>query len=82
MGQNCMPVDNYLYVDDGSGLMDGAMGAEENIGIRVICDPAGYAVGDQLIVTGISSCFRTPSGENARRILTRGAGDVQKVTGP
>jgi len=74
---------DYLYIDDGSYLRDGTLTeVEENIGVRVICDPAGYAVGDKLIVTGISSCFRTPSGGNARRVLTRGAGDVRKVTGP
>lgn len=69
----------YLYMDDGSGLKDGtSTGAEENVGVRVICDPAGYSSGEKVEVTGISSCFWTPSGI-ARRILTRGAGDLRKV---
>ena len=69
--------DGYLYIDDGSNLLDGTLtGEEENIGVRVLCDPTGYAVGDYLIVTGISSCFETPSGDIARRILTRKPEDV------
>ena len=55
--------DGHLYIDDGSALRDGTLtGAEENIGVRVICDPTDYHAGDYLIVTGISSCFETPSG--------------------
>jgi len=70
----------YLYIDDGSALEDGTYtGMERNIGVRVICDPADYDVGDYLIVTGISSCFETPSGDIARRILTRRPEDVRKV---
>ena len=69
----------YLYIDDGSNLKDGTLtGAEENIGVRVICDPSGYISDDYLIVTGISSCFGTPSGL-ARRILTRQSEDLDKV---
>jgi Tol biopolymer transport system component len=71
---------DYLYINDGSNLKDGTMrGADENVGVRVICDPAGYAPGDFLTVTGISSCFETPSGDIARRILTRRAEDVSKL---
>ena len=70
----------YLYINDGSNLKDGTItGAEENVGVRVICDPAGYSAGDFLIVTGISSCFEAAPGQIARRILTRRAEDVSKV---
>ena len=61
-------------LDDGTKT-----GEAENIGVRVICDPSSYTAGDFLIVTGISSCFETPSGEIARRILTRKPEDVRKV---
>ena len=72
-----------LYIDDGSNLLDGTLtGEEENVGVRVICDPAGYESGDYLVVTGISSCFETPSGQIARRILTRKPEDVRKLGGP
>ena len=68
--------DGYLYINDGSNLKDGTFtGAQENTGVRVICDTTGYEIGDYLIVTGISSCFETPSGL-ARRILTRDAADI------
>ncbi len=74
---------DYLYVDDGSGLWDGTdTYGEANIGVRVICDPGGYAPGEYLIITGISSCFEVSPGLIARRILTRMPGDVQKMTGP
>ena len=37
----------YLYIDDGSNLKDGTdTGEQANIGVRVICDPSGYASGD------------------------------------
>jgi hypothetical protein len=71
---------DHFYIDDGSELRDGTLtGTEANIGVRVICDPAGYSVGDCLEVTGIGSCFRTPSDDIARRILARGSEDVRKV---
>ena len=74
--------EGYLYIDDGSALKDGtSTGAEENVGVRVICDPAGYSSGEKVEVTGISSCFWTPSGI-ARRILTRKPEDIRKLTGP
>lgn len=70
--------DGYLYIDDGSNLKDGTLtGTEENIGLRVICDPAGYEIGDYLIVTGISSCFETGNGLG-RRVLVRTSGDIVK----
>ena len=72
--------DGYLYVDDGSALRDGTVtGKEQNVGVRAICDPTGYSAGDFLIVTGISSCFETPSGEIARHILTRRSEDIHRV---
>ena len=73
---------DHLYIDDGSYLRDGTYtGEEENIGVQVICDPTDYETGDYIVVTGISSCFETPSGL-ARRILTRRPEDVQKITEP
>lgn len=69
---------DYLYIDDGSKLSDGT----GSIGIRVICDPAGYSPGDFLAVTGISSCFRMPTEDIARRILTRSPADVRKIALP
>lgn len=61
--------EGYVYIDDGSRLDDGTLtGARRNIGVRVMCDPAPYAVGESLMVTGVSSCFRTTAGL-ARRLL-------------
>lgn len=69
---------DYLYIDDGSGLKDGTLtGTEKNVGVRVICDPAGHKNGDFLTVTGISSCFETASGRIAARVLTRRGSDVR-----
>ena len=71
--------EDYLYLDDGSALDDGTQtGGVENIGVRVVCDPSDYDTGDYLIVTGISSCFETPSGL-ARRILARRPSDIRKI---
>ncbi len=71
--------EGYLYIDDGSRLRDGtSTGETENLGVRVICDPAGYSSGEKVEVTGISSCLWTPSG-TARRILTRRPEDVRKI---
>ncbi|MDO8588601.1 MAG: NBR1-Ig-like domain-containing protein [Armatimonadota bacterium] len=48
----------YFYIDDGSGLIDGTTtGGAENVGIRVIADPASYPEGCYVAVEGISSCF-------------------------
>ncbi|MDO8587468.1 MAG: hypothetical protein Q7T82_10545, partial [Armatimonadota bacterium] len=48
----------YCYIDDGSGLKDGTTtGGAENVGIRVIADPASYPEGCYVAVEGISSCF-------------------------
>ena len=70
---------DYLYLDDGSGLPDGTeTGSEANVGVRVYCSPIGYAVGDYLSATGISSCFDTPGGSRARCVRTRGTSDLVK----
>lgn len=73
----------YLYVDDGAHLKDGTSTlAAQNIGCRVICDPTGYYTGDYLTVTGVSSCFQTPIGQIARRLLPVSLGGIQKLTQP
>lgn len=72
----------YLYIDDGSGIIDGTTtGSEQNIGVRVICNPTGYSSGDRVEVTGISSCFDA-SPALARRILARSSADVRKLDSP
>lgn len=69
----------YLYLDDGAGLRDGTLtGTEENVGVRVVCDPSACQAGDYASVTGISSCFETGSGP-ARCILPQGASGVAKI---
>jgi hypothetical protein len=71
---------DYLYIDDGANLKDGTLtGSEEDIGVRVMCNPTGYITGDLVAATGISSCFETPSGSIARRVLTRRTTDMQKL---
>lgn len=67
----------YLYIDDGSNLSDGVAGGAP--GVKVVCDSSAYAPGDFVVVTGIVSCFRTPSGATARQILTRTPADVGKA---
>ncbi|MDO8589574.1 MAG: cellulase family glycosylhydrolase [Armatimonadota bacterium] len=48
----------YFYVDDGSGRRDGTTtGGSENVGVRVISDPAGFAEGSYVAVKGAVSCF-------------------------
>jgi hypothetical protein len=72
--------DGYLYLDDASGLKDGTLtGSTENRGVRIICVPGNYIPGDLYQVNGVSSCFRTPAGKVARRILSRGSEDFVKV---
>lgn len=54
---------DYYYVDDGAGLWDGTYtSGERNIGIKVRCDPGAYVEGDYIVVTGVSSCWRTDAG--------------------
>jgi len=70
----------YLYINDGSDLQDGTKtGNQENLGVKVICDPTGFDVGDYVKVTGVSSCFKTPTGRIARQILTRSILDIVRV---
>ena len=72
--------DGFLYIDDGSSRKDGTLtGAEENVGVRVVCDSSGYSRGDYLLVIGISSCFVTPTGAVAPRLLPRDLDDIQVV---
>jgi formylglycine-generating enzyme required for sulfatase activity len=69
---------DYLYVNDGSEIRDGtSTGLEENVGVRVDCDPTGYAQGDYLMVTGICSCFKNASDKLQRKVLVRGPLDIQ-----
>ena len=75
--------EGYLYIDDGSALRDGTnTGPQENVGVRVICNPTGYTAGQFLSVTGISSCFETPEGRVARRVITRGPLDIRLFVEP
>ncbi|MDO8587873.1 MAG: HYR domain-containing protein [Armatimonadota bacterium] len=60
---------DYLYIDDGHNLKDGTLtGAEENVGVRIACNPSVYAAGDYVLVTGVSSCFRLSPTELGRRV--------------
>ena len=69
----------YLYVDDLSGVRDGtATGTEPNAGVRVLCDPSGFAPGEYLLVTGISSCFPDTAGKLQRCILARSPADIER----
>lgn len=71
---------DYLYVDDGSHLLDGTLtGLELNTGIRVMCDPTGIGKGAYLEVTGISSSFKTMGGDVAPLILARDSADIRTV---
>jgi hypothetical protein len=70
----------YLYINDGADLNDGTFtGVDENVGLRVICDPTGYAPGQFVTVRCVSSCFKIPSGDLARRMLTRTPSDITKL---
>ncbi|MCL5104353.1 MAG: hypothetical protein M1133_09600 [Armatimonadetes bacterium] len=71
---------DYLYINDGSNLKDGTMtGIEENIGVRVICDPTGYNKDDLIAVTGVSSSFTTDAGSIARQVITRRGADINRL---
>lgn len=73
----------YLHVDDGWNREGGTLtGSEENVGVRVVCDAVAYGPGDLAKITGISCCFEASPGQIARRILTRRAWDVGKISGP
>ncbi|MEN6521291.1 MAG: hypothetical protein ABFD46_09105 [Armatimonadota bacterium] len=64
------PSGSYVYIDDGSGLLDGSYtDSAANIGVRVAMDGSGYKEGDFLIITGVSSCFRNKAtGEVCRMV--------------
>jgi hypothetical protein len=48
----------YFYIDDGSGVRDGTTtSGVENVGVRVIADPASYMAGSYVCARGILSCF-------------------------
>ncbi|MBI2842100.1 MAG: right-handed parallel beta-helix repeat-containing protein [Armatimonadetes bacterium] len=75
--------EGYIYLDDGSPLIDGTLTeGVPNTGVRIECDPTAYLIGDYLVVTGISSCFRTSSDKIAPRLLTSRPDDVRKIGGP
>jgi hypothetical protein len=72
---------DYFYIEDGSAILDGTQtDTEDNRGVRVRWNPAGYSAGDLLMVTGISSCFEAQPGVLARLVLPRKASDVIKVS--
>lgn len=60
---------DYIYIDDGSGLKDGTFtGLQQNVGVRISCNPSGHSSGDYVSVTGVSSCFRLTPTELGRKI--------------
>ncbi|MDO8585408.1 MAG: sugar-binding protein [Armatimonadota bacterium] len=68
----------YFYVDDGSGLRDGTLtGGTENVGVRVIADPASWAEGSYVVVTGVSSCFK--DGGALKRQIAPVAGGIESL---
>lgn len=67
----------YVYIDDGSGLRDGTDTAGiANVGVRVVCDPAGHAPGDMLAVTGVCSCLATTGGQVGPQVLVCNGDDT------
>jgi hypothetical protein len=75
--------DGCMYINDGSDIKDGTfIDAEECVGVRVICDTTGYAVGEFVEITGICASFDTPAGLVARQILTRRVDDIRKLLVP
>lgn len=75
------PAGHYFYIDDGSGVKDGSRtGAEENLGIRVAHDGTGYERGQFVVVTGISSCFKSGDGKLLRQVRVLQEVGIQHVT--
>jgi len=73
-------VDNWFYIDDGSGIIDDTS-QTQRFGIRVEAPSAtGLTVGDYVIVTGINSSFRNDYDRIVVKILARQASDVVDVT--
>lgn len=63
------PGKQYFYIEDGSAVMDGTQTDQvDNEGVRVMQDPLGLRPGDYVTVTGISSCFREPTGAMHRAL--------------
>ncbi|MDO8588701.1 MAG: glycoside hydrolase family 9 protein [Armatimonadota bacterium] len=67
----------YFYIDDGCGIRDGTTtDGAENVGVRVIADPASYPADCYVAVTGIASCFDSGG---LRPQMLPGAGGIQKL---
>jgi hypothetical protein len=68
----------YYYLHDGSSFRDGTTTQtspgvfEDNVGVRVIGNPAGLGSGSYIAVTAISSCFTNSSGLLQRKVLEMG----------
>lgn len=74
--------DGYLYLDDGSGRLDGSLtNGQPNSGVRVICDPDGFLAGGFASATGPVGCFSGPAGKPAAEIRAR-PGEVVELDGP
>jgi hypothetical protein len=69
---------DYIYIDDGSALIDGTFSNDKrNIGVRVICrNVSDWKLDDYVSVTGISSYFETADGGIARCVRTRSPEDI------
>ncbi|MBP6965680.1 MAG: hypothetical protein KBC96_14890 [Armatimonadetes bacterium] len=67
--------DGFLCLDDGSGIRN----EYQSEGVRIVCNPTDYEIGDRIAVVGISSCFARPDGKLGKRILTRGPADLRRI---
>lgn len=67
--------DGFLCLDDGSGIRN----EYQSEGVRIVCNPTDYEIGDRIAVIGISSCFARPDGKLGKRILTRGPADLRRI---
>lgn len=71
----------YFYVDDGSGLLDGTQtSGAANAAVRVKANPSAVNTGDFVLVTGISTLFKDASIHMRRQILPLTTGGVQKLS--
>jgi hypothetical protein len=73
---------DYIYIDDGSALIDGTfLNGKRNTGVRVICRNASdWKLDDYVSVTGISSYFETADGGLARCVRTRSPEDILLIS--
>ncbi len=74
--------DDYIYIDDGSTLIDGTYtnSGNRNVGVRVICwNASDWKQGEFVSVIGISSYFETGDGKLARCVRTRSLEDMIKL---